>query len=179
MGILSDCMLESMLVENIQYKEVDNLDGLPKDVKLKDGFKFISERNFSDKHPTKKLTVPFISYEDAQEYCADNNLDINDIVEMGEDIFIDYTKEFDVKPIRYNIDCTINQYEGGNISNTFNNFPLDINLDVSDFSNKEIMEAAKMRYTNITFPNNAGVYKESIVINSYLFEIEEHNNEII
>jgi hypothetical protein len=36
------------------------------------------------------------------------------------------------------------------------------------------MEAAKMRYTNITFPDNAGVDKESIVINSYLFEIEEH-----
>lgn len=173
MSILSDYMLESMLVENVQYKEVNNLDGLPKDVELKDGFKFISKKDFSSKHPIKKVTVPFISYEDAQEYCADNNLDINYIVEIGEDLFIDYTKEFDVKPLRYNIDCIINQYEGENISNTFDNFPLDINLDVFDFSNKEIMEAAKMRYTNITFPNNAGVDKESIVINSYLFEIEE------
>lgn len=173
MSILSDCMIESMLVENVQYKEVDNLDGLPKNVKLKDGFKCISNRNFSGKHPTKRVTVPFISYEDAQEYCADNNLDINDVVEMGDDLFIDYTKEFDVKNLRYNIDCIINQYEGGNISNTFDNFPLDINLDVSDLSNKEIMEAAKMRYTNVTFPDNAGVDKESIVINSYLFEIEE------
>lgn len=174
MSILSDCMLESMLVENVQYKEVNNLDGLPKDVKLKDGFKFISKRDFSSKHPIKKVTVPFVSYEDAQEYCADNNLDINDVVEMGEDLFIDYIKEFDVKPIRYNIDCIINQYEGRNISNTFDNFPLDINLDIFDFSNKEIMDAAKMRYPNITFPNNAGVDKESIVINSYLFKIEEH-----
>lgn len=173
MSILSDCMLESMLVENVQYKEVNNLDGLPKDVELKDGFKFISKTNLSGKHPTKKVTVPFMSYEDAEEYCADNNLDINDVVEIGDDLFIDYTKEFNVKPIRYNIDCIINQYEGRNISNTFDNFPLDINLDVFDFSNKEIMEAAKMRYTNIIFPDNAGVDKESIVINSYLFEIEE------
>ena len=53
MSILSDYMLESMLVENVQYKEVNNLDGLPKDVELKDGFKFISKRDFSSKHPTK------------------------------------------------------------------------------------------------------------------------------
>lgn len=174
MSILSDLLLESKNInEDIIYNIKDNLDGLPKGVKLKDKFKFSSKIDFSDRHPFQIITEPFYSYYDAEEYCIDNNIDTNNIEESDGDIFIEYTKNYDVTPIKYNITCTINQYEGKAIANKFANFPLTVNLDVSNFSNKEIITSAKMRYNNISFPNNVGVDTKSIKINNYIFEIRE------
>ena len=175
MSILSDLLLESKNInENIKYNIKDNLDGLPKGVELKDKFKFSSKTNFSDRHPSQIITEPFSYYDEAEEFCIDNNIDPNNIKESSQgDIFIEYTKNYDVVPIRYNITCTINQYEGKNIVNKFDNFPLTVTLDVLNFSNKEIITSAKMRYNNISFPNNVGVDTKSIKINSYIFEIRE------
>lgn len=174
MSILSDLLLESKTInENIKYNIKDNLDGLPKGVELKDKFKFSSKIDFSNKHPSQIITEPFSYYDEAEAFCVDNNIDLNNIKESNGDIFIEYTKNYDVVPIRYNITCTINQYKGENIVNKFANFPLTVDLDVSSFSNREIITSAKMRYNNISFPNNVGVDTKSIKINSYIFEIRE------
>lgn len=165
----NDLLSESILCES---SHIDT-DGLPDGVEIKDGYKFKSSTlRLEDCKPTIIDTSHFNTENDALEFCSRNGLSSSDVKYNDfEGYFeVSYTKQFKVERIGYSINCTLNQYNNGKVDNTFNNFPMEVkNIIIPELTSKEIIKYLSKKYK---IPSNAGVSKNSIHINYYIFEIK-------
>ena len=168
--------------DNNQYKIKNIYQKLPSSVELKDGEEFISDSDgLNGEYAFKEIYIPFDDYEDASNYCKQNNISKDFIVEEDNgDIYVIETEKYQCWLKGHFYDYEVNQYEGSVIHNTFDYFPIkmkdvfiplyDDNGFVSGSTNELLLDAAKTANKNRAWPSNVGITRRTTSSKS-LYEI--------
>lgn len=153
----------SLTEGNNQPTVINHYQSLPKNIKLIDGYRFKvpydQKQTFKNGECAFKQTnIPMSSYEEAKEFCKNNNISKDNIIEEDNgDIYIEKYETFECVLDGWIAEIELNQYEGKSINNTFKEFPLKTEAFYTyEDSNKDIINRIKKNYPG-SLPSNVGI----------------------